>query len=364
MSRELKYAVSLAALFAAAPLALAQPAPGERGPGSPAEQGIPQGDSPAARGAPEVERGGQPDNARNKDQKVDERGAGSDRKEKASDDRPRKDSGRDERAKSEEKQQNNKTGDKKDDRASDRKEARDADRKRERDRKASEGEQRDRASEEARDDDKASQGRERGDQASGEVSEESRQKAEAVRSKVRDDERERVRDVAVRGNVRRADDIDIRIRVGVTLPRRVAIYDLPPDIIEIVPAYRGYHYVVVGNDYCIVDPQTYLVVDVIPIGGSRAEYAYRSDGGSARLSLTDKDIAVIRRGVRDRGRNFDFDGDLKIGVALPGDFALEPFPEFVVEEVPAVKDHRFVHVEDDIVIVAPDETEVLYVIDE
>ena len=203
------------------------------------------------------------------------------------------------------------------------------------------------------------------DQAKGEVREEDRQKAEQVRSKVDTEKRERVRDVAFRGDVRRATNVDVRVDIGVRLPRRVDVYDLPSDIIEIVPAYRGYRYVVIDDDYCIVDPETYVIVDVIHRGGGdRGQYAYRTGGGSSRLDLTNDQIEIIRREIRDRGRKFDYDGDLEVGIKLPGDFAFEPFPEPVVREVPVVSDYRFVHVEDEIAIVAKDQPEVVYVIED
>jgi hypothetical protein len=202
------------------------------------------------------------------------------------------------------------------------------------------------------------------DQARGEVREEDRQKAEQVRSKIDDPVRDRVRERAFRGDVRRADRTDIRIDIGVRLPRAIEVYDLPPDVIEIAPAYRGYRYIVIGDDYCVVDPETYVVVDVIPRrGGGRDEYAYRSGGGSARIELTNEQIELIRRETRNRGRKYDYDGDLEIGINLPRDYAFEPFPEVVVREIPVVRNYRFVRVEDEIAIVAADQPEVLYVID-
>jgi hypothetical protein len=201
------------------------------------------------------------------------------------------------------------------------------------------------------------------DQAQGEVRPEDRQKAEQVRSKVDASVRERVRDVAFRGDVRRADRTDIRIDIGVRLPRVIEVYTLPPDIIEVAPAYRGYSYIVIGDDYCIVDPETHVIIDIIPRrGGGRDQYAYRSGGGSSRLDLTNEQIEIIRRETRNRGRTYDFDGDLEVGIKLPGEFAFELFPDTVIEAVPVVRNHRFVHVEDEIAIVAQDQPDVVYVI--
>jgi uncharacterized protein DUF1236 len=80
------------------------------------------------------------------------------------------------------------------------------------------------------------------------------------------DQRTRIHQSLFRGRaeVRRLDKVDFAVRVGVTVPRTVVFYDLPADIVEIVPAYRAYKYFLVGDEIVIVDPATYEIVDVIP----------------------------------------------------------------------------------------------------
>jgi hypothetical protein len=58
-------------------------------------------------------------------------------------------------------------------------------------------------------------------------------------------------------------DIDIDVSVGVVVPRHVHLVALPEDIVVIVPAWRRYRYIVVGNTICIIDPDTYTIVEVI-----------------------------------------------------------------------------------------------------
>jgi hypothetical protein len=200
-------------------------------------------------------------------------------------------------------------------------------------------------------------------QADADVKPEDRQKADQVRAKVDQKDRDRLREKAFQGDVRRASDANIRVNIGTRLPRRVEVYDLPLDIVELAPAYRGYRYVVVGDDYCIIDPETYVIVDVISRGGSgRGEHAYRSGGNEARLELTNDQIKIIRAEVNRGGRKFDYDGDLEVGVDLPDQFAFEDFPGPVVERVPSVRQYRFVRIEDEIAIVSPDNRQVIYVI--
>jgi Protein of unknown function (DUF1236) len=55
----------------------------------------------------------------------------------------------------------------------------------------------------------------------------------------------------------------IDISVGARVPRTVHVAVLPPDVIEIVPQYEGFDYVVVGDQILILDPSTYEIVAVI-----------------------------------------------------------------------------------------------------
>jgi hypothetical protein len=54
------------------------------------------------------------------------------------------------------------------------------------------------------------------------------------------------------------------ITVGARVPRDVHIAVLPEDIVTIVPEYRGFDYVLVGDSILIIDPATLEIVAVIP----------------------------------------------------------------------------------------------------
>jgi len=56
---------------------------------------------------------------------------------------------------------------------------------------------------------------------------------------------------------------DFDVRVGVSVPRSVHVAVLPEDVITIVPQYRGFDYVMVGEEILIIDPNTYEIVAVI-----------------------------------------------------------------------------------------------------
>jgi hypothetical protein len=61
-------------------------------------------------------------------------------------------------------------------------------------------------------------------------------------------------------------DIDVDVSVGVTVPRTVTLQPLPPRVIEIVPAYRGYEYFVLADGrIVIVEPGTLKVVYILVV---------------------------------------------------------------------------------------------------
>ena len=60
-------------------------------------------------------------------------------------------------------------------------------------------------------------------------------------------------------------NVNITVNVGVAVPRSVQLYAVPADIVVIVPAYRRYRYFIVGDSVCIVDPDTYEIVEIIVI---------------------------------------------------------------------------------------------------
>jgi hypothetical protein len=79
------------------------------------------------------------------------------------------------------------------------------------------------------------------------------------------DQRAKIKDVVVGGrNVARVDSVNFNIRVGVAVPRTVHIAVLPAEVVTIVPEYRGFEYVVVGDQLLIIDPNTLEIVAILP----------------------------------------------------------------------------------------------------
>lgn len=58
-------------------------------------------------------------------------------------------------------------------------------------------------------------------------------------------------------------ELRIRLALGAEIPRTVALFPFPEDVVARVPAIGPFRYVVVENDVVIVDPESYAIVLVI-----------------------------------------------------------------------------------------------------
>jgi hypothetical protein len=48
------------------------------------------------------------------------------------------------------------------------------------------------------------------------------------------------------------------------VPRDIHVAVLPPDVIRVVPEYRGFDYIVVNDQLLIIDPETMEIVTILP----------------------------------------------------------------------------------------------------
>jgi opacity protein-like surface antigen len=79
------------------------------------------------------------------------------------------------------------------------------------------------------------------------------------------DQRTRIKDIVVRDrNAARIGSANFNVSVGVAVPRTVHVAVLPPEVVTIVPEYRGFDYVVVGDQLLIIDPDTMEIVAILP----------------------------------------------------------------------------------------------------
>ena len=59
-------------------------------------------------------------------------------------------------------------------------------------------------------------------------------------------------------------NVNFNMRVGARVPRDVHVEVLPQDVVEIVPQYEGFDYVLVGDNILIIDPESLEIVAIIP----------------------------------------------------------------------------------------------------
>jgi Protein of unknown function (DUF1236) len=80
-----------------------------------------------------------------------------------------------------------------------------------------------------------------------------------------EDQRVKIKDVIVRDrNVARVNSASFSVSVGAKVPRDVHVMVLPPEVVRIVPEYRGYEYVLIGDQLLIIDPDTMEIVAILP----------------------------------------------------------------------------------------------------
>src|SRR4029077_20630360 len=69
---------------------------------------------------------------------------------------------------------------------------------------------------------------------------------------------------ALRGEkAERLTNVHFSTTVGGVIPGTVHLYRLPVSIVEYAPQYRGFEYILVGDEILIVDPRTLRIVAVI-----------------------------------------------------------------------------------------------------
>jgi len=73
----------------------------------------------------------------------------------------------------------------------------------------------------------------------------------------------KIRDTLRVEKSKRLTNVPFSHKVGEAIPGTVHLYVLPVSIMEYAPQYRGYEYILVGDEILIVDPRTLRIVAVI-----------------------------------------------------------------------------------------------------
>ncbi|AOO79751.1 hypothetical protein BHK69_03970 [Bosea vaviloviae] len=146
---------------------------------------------------------------------------------------------------------------------------------------------------------------------------------------------------------------------GVMLPADAPYYDLPPEIVERNPNWRGYRYVMTERDeVAIVEPRSRRVVQVVDKGGSATTASTRPQPAAAG------DRHQLVRIIMNDARPGDITGaeGLK-GAVLPPETMLRPVPAEAVDADPQLRGHHYTLLGDDVLIVDPTSRRIVDVIE-
>jgi hypothetical protein len=57
--------------------------------------------------------------------------------------------------------------------------------------------------------------------------------------------------------------LNISVRVGASVPSSVHFYPLPTEVVEVYPEWRGYDFILVGNEIIIINPGSHTIVAIL-----------------------------------------------------------------------------------------------------
>ena len=57
--------------------------------------------------------------------------------------------------------------------------------------------------------------------------------------------------------------LNVSVRVGTRIPNSVRFYPLPREVFVIYPEWRGYDYIMVGNEILVINPRTHQIVAIL-----------------------------------------------------------------------------------------------------
>ncbi|MBI3705709.1 MAG: DUF1236 domain-containing protein [Rhizobiales bacterium] len=84
-------------------------------------------------------------------------------------------------------------------------------------------------------------------------------------AKLSTEQRTKITTVIKQQNMQRVEPskLNISIRVGARVPTSVRFYPLPVEVVAIYPEWRGYDYILVGDEILVIDPRTHEIVAIL-----------------------------------------------------------------------------------------------------
>jgi hypothetical protein len=182
---------------------------------------------------------------------------------------------------------------------------------------------------------------------------------------INDRDRARIGQSVARLDVRPLTNVNFSLSVGTVVPRDVRLSTLPADVVEIVPQYRGYSFVVVKDEIVIVEPSSYKIVAVMPYTGKATAAAPARE--RSKTSFTDRDRDAIRKHARTRSEGQTTGSavrsEVRVGQRIPDSVEIEAFPDEVYRESPGLREYRYLRRENRTYVVDPRERLIIEEID-
>ncbi|MGZ5873964.1 MAG: DUF1236 domain-containing protein [Bradyrhizobium sp.] len=186
-----------------------------------------------------------------------------------------------------------------------------------------------------------------------------------VSSNLNEKERTRVSESISRLSAKPVTNVNFSLSVGTVVPRDVHFQPLPADVVEVMPQYRGYNFIVVRDDIVIVEPSTYKIVDVLP----RAGHPTAAATPSRKTTFSDREREVIRKHARSFRTEQRTTGSsatstrVRVGDRLPDSVEIRSFPDEVYRDSPALREYRYIERDNRTYVIEPRERTIIEEID-
>jgi hypothetical protein len=185
----------------------------------------------------------------------------------------------------------------------------------------------------------------------------------SVSANLNESQRTRVSASIARLNVAPVNNVNFSLSVGTVVPRDVRFQPLPADVVEVMPQYRGYDFLVVRDDIVIVEPSTYKIVDVLPRAGRSTAAA----PAPRKTAFSDRDREVIRKHARSRTEQRTTGSAtstrVRVGDRLPDSVEIRSFPDEVYRESPTLREYRYIERDSRTYLIEPHERTIIEEID-
>lgn len=159
-------------------------------------------------------------------------------------------------------------------------------------------------------------------------------------------------------------------QAGVVLPANAPYYDLPIEVVERNPQWRGYQYVMTESDeVAIVEPRSRRIIDVVDKDASRSASAAPAPAPagaapSQPLQAASDDRHELARMILSQAKPGEIQGtDGLRGAVLSSEIRLQPLPAEVEERDQQLRGYQYTLIGDDVLIVDPRSRQVVDVIE-